>query len=362
MDTSSLVIAALLALIVVCACSAGCSVTSSPAGTTGPAGVTTTTSPSSALYGAGDIIKNPKSTGAAVLIISYDPGTDAYERAYIYPNSDGSWGHRIDSSTLKISRSIIEQVYTEKISTVAVSAVPVGTPTAVRTPVASSTIQTLSPTVTATTTATTTVLPPPHVTGITPLTGHAGTTVSITELDGRNFRSGANVSLVKSGQSSIPATAVSVTSPVLITCTFVIPPGTATGFWDILVTNPDGQYHQYQNGFDILEGTVTTSTTTTSSAASASVTITQIQDTLLGTGCAESDKTVSILGTNLTVPIYMKLTGTSTITARAYSATSSSLATGYFTIPAGSCGTYYVTLVDSSGTVLATSSNTLTIQ
>ena len=359
MDKSSWVFLGLLALLVACAGIAGCSGSSSSPGTAGTTTVTTPAASSAApLYAAGDIIKNPKSSGAAVLIIGYDPGTDEYERAYIYPNSDGSWGHRIDTTTAKVGRSTIEKVYTAKVSTMAVSAVPIGAPTtaATRAPTAATT------TTAVTTTATATTAPAPKVTDITPGKGATGTTVSITELDGQNFQTGATVSLIKTGEPDIPATNVNVKSAGTITCTFAIPSGTTTGFWDILVKNPDGQAHQYHNGFDILPGTATTTTTGTSSAVSTSITITQIQDTIVGTGCAMSDKTVSILGTNLTAPANMKLTGSSTITARAYSATSSTMATGYFTIPSGSCGTYYVTLVDSSGAVLATSSTTLTIQ
>jgi hypothetical protein len=92
------------------------------------------------------------------------------------------------------------------------------------------------------------------------------------------------------------------------------------------------------------------------------VKITQIQDTLIVTGGTEGYKTVSILGNNVTAASSMKLTGPTTITATTYTSSSSSLATGYFTIPAGNVGTYYVNLVDSSGNILATSTSTLTIQ
>ena len=360
MDKSSLLFLGLLALLVTCACIAGCSDSSSPAGTSGQAAVTTTTASSSALYAAGDIIKNPKSTGAAVLIISYDPGTDDYVRAYIYPNSDGSWGHRTDSSTVKVSRSIIEQMYTKKVGNVAVSAVPIGTPTIAKTPAATYTTQTAS----VTTTATTTVLPPPRVTGITPLTGHAGTTVSITELDGRDFRSGANVSLVKSGQSSISATAVSVTSPTIITCTFVIPSGAATGFWGVLVTNPDGQYHQYQNGFDILEGstTATTTTTTGTTAPAGNVTLISLSPTAVHTGGGQATSQITVVGTNLGSGKNIILTKSgSTVTGTGYYPLNSQQAQAVFSIPSGSAGTWTVSVVDASGNVLSSITDGLTI-
>jgi len=365
MNKSSWVFLVLMALLVACACIAGCSDSSSSTSTSAQTAVTTSPVSSSAHYVAGDIVKNPKSSStAAVLIIGYDAGTDMYERAYIYPNSDGSWGYRVDANTAKVSRSIIEEVYTDKVRNIAVSAVPIGTPTTAATLAATYSTITTTATTMATTATTTSTASAPRVTDITPFAGQSGTTVSITELDGQNFQSGTTVALVKSGESSIAATGVGVTSANIITCTFVIPSGTTTGYWDILVTNPDGQFYQYQTAFNILEGSGTTTTTTTSSAVSTSsrVTIIQIQDTLLVTGGTEGYKTVTILGTNLTAASNMKLTGPSTITGTTYSSSSATMATGYFTIPAGNTGNYYVTLVDSSGTVLATSSNTLTIQ
>ncbi len=361
MDKSSLLFLGLLVLLVTCTCIAGCSDSSSSTATSGQAEVTTTTASSSALYVAGDILKNPKSTGAAILIISYDPATDEYVRAYIYPNSDGSWGHRIDSSSAGVSRSIIEQVYTEKVGNVAVSAVPTGTPTAAATQVVVSTTQTPS----VTTTAAPTVLPPPRVTGISPLTGHAGTTVSITELDGQSFQSGATVALVKTGESSIPATSVSVTSPILITCTFVIPSGTSPGVWDILVTNPDGQYYQYKTSFTILEGSTTATTTTTGTTTAAStVTIIGISPSPLTTAGLETYQKFTMTGTNLSAPSSITLTksGSSTITSSNYLADNSMSASVWFTLPAGSTGVWTVSAVDSSGTVLGSLANGLTIQ
>ncbi len=361
MDKSSLIFLGLVALLLACAFSAGCSDSSSSTGTSGQAAVTTPAATSSALYGPGDIIRNPKSTGAAVLIISYDPVSDVYERAYIYPNSDGSWGHRIDSSSAKVSRSIIEQAYTQKVGNVDVSAVPTGTPTVAATPVVVSTTQTPS----VTTTATTAALSPPRITGVTPLAGQAGTTVSITELDGQGFQSGATVALVKTGESSIAATGVSLTSPSFITCSFAIPSGTTTGFWDILVTNPDGQSYRYQNGFDILEGSTTATTTTTGTGTTATnVTLVTVSPTVVTTGGTLTPGVlISIVGTNLGSASNLQLTNSvATITGTGYYAKSNQLAQAMFTIPAGSSGTYTVSAVDSSGNVLASLTNGLIIQ
>ncbi|MGA2121918.1 MAG: hypothetical protein ABSG49_07730 [Methanoregula sp.] len=365
MDKSSVVSLVLLALLVTCACIAGCSDSSSSTTTSGQTAVTTSPLSSSALYVAGDIIKNPKSgSAAAVLIIGYNPGTDMYERAYIYPNSDGSWGHRIDTSTAKVSRSIIEQVYTEKVRNMAVSAVPIGTPTTAATVAATSTIETTTETTTATTT--TPGNPAPVVKDINPFIGTSGNTVSITDLEGLNFISGANVTLEKSGEPSITATDVSVSSSTKITCTFVIPSGTATGQWNVVVTNPDGQSHSYTNLFTIYKGdtTATTTTTSTTTAIASNVTIISLSPVKIVTGGLDTyiNPPMDITGTNLTFGSKIILTqGSSTITSSTYSAVSNQEAHAFFTIPGASTGTWTVSVVDSSGNVLAKSTDELTI-
>jgi hypothetical protein len=278
-----------------------------------------------------------------------------YERAYVYPNTDGSFGYRIDSKTDLTSRSVIEKVYTAKVKKTEVSAIPVKTLTVAPTPTAiSTTVETT------TVTTTTTIYPAPKIKNVEPSSGKTGTTVSVT-IDGQNFVSGANVTMRKTGETSIPATDVSVTSTV-ITCKFVIPAGASIGNWEMVVTNPDKQYHLFQNAILVQEGTATVTTTTTPySAASGLVKITQVNDPRLVTGGNEEPKTVSILGTNLTAASNMKLTGPTTITSTNYACSSSTAAIGYFTIPSGNLGTYYVNVVDSSGNILATSTTTLEI-
>jgi len=231
----SIILVILFAGVLFMGCSS--SDTSSPSASTTTASVTTAAASTGHLYSAGDIIKNPKSSSAtALLIISYDAGADTYERAYIYPNGDGSWGYRMDSKTEKISRSTIEKVYTQKVGTKAVSAVPIQTPTPAVTPTQVYTTQT---TTTASATATTASSSAPHMSSIEPDNAKTGTTVSITELKGTNFQSGVTVVLVKSG-TTINATNVVFSSSSLLTCTFVIPSGADVGYWDVKVTNPDG--------------------------------------------------------------------------------------------------------------------------
>jgi hypothetical protein len=101
---------------------------------------------------------------------------------------------------------------------------------------------------------------------------------------------------------------------------------------------------------------------TESSTASQQVTITQVNPTYIHTlpGSA-STQTISITGTGLATPAGMKLTGMNTIPATTYTAASDSSASGVFTIPAGTTGSYSVVLVDAAGTTLATSTVTVAI-
>lgn len=91
----------------------------------------------------------------------------------------------------------------------------------------------------------------PAIRDIIPGEGIAGTVISITDLDGSNFQSGATVTLVKSGYRNITATNVNVWSSTLITCTFSLPSTISSGSWDVVVTNPDGQYDISPNLFII---------------------------------------------------------------------------------------------------------------
>ncbi len=353
-------------LLVLCPILAGCSDSASEeAAASTPAVVTTAAD--TPQYQAGDIVRSAKAgADSGWLILTHNAATDNYERAFIYRNADGTWGYRIDARTETISRGMFEKVNTVKVTHVEVSSVKIGQPTVAATAAVTyapaATTSSTAATATATATTTTSTAYAPKVKNIDPDKGKTGETVSINNLDGQNFVTGAKVALKKAGETSIVAKDV-VVNPILITCRFDIPVDAKLGYWDVVVTNPDGQSHQFQNAFNILQGTVTaTPTTTGSSTSSASVVkITQIQDTLLVTGGTESYKTVGILGTNLTAPTGMKLVGPSTITATTY-APDTTHATGYFTIPNGVTGTFQVVVVDSSGTVLATSTDTLKIE
>lgn len=318
------------------------------------------TTPSGPLYGAGDLVKNPKSTaGTAVLIIRYDAGSEKYERAYVYPNSDGSLGYRLDSKTDLIEREMIERTYTEKIRTVAVSSIPIGSTATVTTTAAPG--ATTVTTTTTTSTVTTTKGYAPKITGIEPDKGKTGETVSITDLTGQNFVSGANVTL-KRGSSQIHATDVIVT-PVLITGKFAIPSDAALGYWSLVVTNPDKQSDTFQNAFLVQQGTATTTTTVTGTTATTTVTIVSSSPSVLTTGGTEAYASVIIVGSNLDKPAKLQLVkGSTTITSASYYASSSGSAQATFNVPTGSTGVYTINALDSSNNVIGTMTNGFTIQ
>jgi hypothetical protein len=92
--------------------------------------------------------------------------------------------------------------------------------------------------------------PAPTVTGITPNTGLNTTTISITNLAGTYFLSGATVKLNRTGYADIAGTGVTVVSPTQITCTFDLTNKKA-GLWNVVVTNYDGQYGLLANAFTI---------------------------------------------------------------------------------------------------------------
>lgn len=365
------VIPLFLVLVIAGACIAGCfeiSTGDEAAGTTTTPTIAATTA--SVLYSAGDVVTNPKSsTGTGLLIVGYNAATDMYERAYIYPNADGSWGYRMDTKTDKISRSVVEKVYTEKAGTFEVSAVPVRTPVGDTTPVVTTLASSSGSLTTVPTTTTSSTELIPKVKDIDPFIGTAGKTVTISELSGENFVTGANVTLEKSGETPINATDVSVKTSTKITCTFVLPSGTAAGQWDVVVTNPNGKSNKYTSLFTIYKSgsesaTTTTTTTTTTTAVAGNVTFVSLSPNVFTTGGAEGYATVQIVGSNLGFPVAnIKLVkGGSTITSSSYYASSSGSSQASFTIPAGSQGTWTVTAIDSSGTVLGTLTDGFIIQ
>jgi PKD repeat protein len=103
----------------------------------------------------------------------------------------------------------------------------------------------------------------PQVTGITPGSGAAGTTVTITDLSGMYFDMGSSPTVkLQKGASTITATSVSVLSSTRIQCTFSLT-GAATGQWDVVVVNPDGQSGTGTSLFTVIPGPLAASFTYT---------------------------------------------------------------------------------------------------
>ncbi|MFA4825523.1 MAG: IPT/TIG domain-containing protein [Methanoregula sp.] len=198
---------------------------------------TTTTVPTTALpeakFVAGDIIaKSASSTDQTLYVITkYDVTTDMYTRAWIYKNTDGSWGHFINNKTEKVERVLVEKVYPVKLSHVTVSSIQIVTttiPTTVPTTLSGST---------------------PTVSNVSPASGAKDAVVGVT-ITGTNFESGATAKLTRAGYPSITATGVSVSSATSIGGTFNLN-GADEGSWNVMVTNPGGMSGTKTGAFSI---------------------------------------------------------------------------------------------------------------
>lgn len=184
-----------------------------------------------AVYSAGDIIAKTDGGGDQLyVILGYDSSTDKYERAWIYRNSDGTWGHFIDKRTEKSPRTVVEKVYPVKIDHVTVSAVPVVTPNVA----AVATI--------------TYVGSSPVVSSVSPSSGVKDATVTVT-ITGKNFQDGATTSLMQPGSGMVTGTATSVSS-TSVTTTFNLY-GLESGAYNVRVMNPDTRSDTLQNAFTI---------------------------------------------------------------------------------------------------------------
>ena len=119
--------------------------------------------------------------------------------------------------------------------------------------------------------------PAPTVTRINPVSGNSGTSVSIGNLTGTGFVSGASVRLSRSGSSDLFAQNVNVLDATNLTCTFVLPGGTASGAWDVIVRNTDSQSGTLSNGFTVTNpGPAVTGVTPATAYTGTSVTITNL--------------------------------------------------------------------------------------
>jgi hypothetical protein len=217
-------------------------------GTSDTVAATTTAGP---LYTAGDIVRSQTgSTSPAWLVISYNSASDSYTRALIYKNNDGSYGYRTSPATDISPRSVMEKVYTVKITHVTVSSVPTAAPTTVTPEETPTTIRTTATAATTAAATTTMSNARPVINGMDPEVGEAGTTV-FTEITGSNFLPNLTAHLRRSGEASITATKVAWSSSSSVTCTFDLPNTTKAGVWDIVVTNPNRQSGEYTNYFEV---------------------------------------------------------------------------------------------------------------
>lgn len=146
----------------------------------------------------------------------------------------------------------------------------------------------------------------PAIDSITPGSAPSGnSSVSITDLAGSNFKSGAAVKLVKSGHDDINASDVNVESSGKITCKLDLS-GAATGDWTVVVTNTDGGVVKLQDGFTVHKPspTITSLTPDNVKTGSNDVFISEINGTNFREGSTvkiTKQGEVAIEATNVTV-------------------------------------------------------------
>ena len=345
MNKKNLLVSGLVLLLISCVLITGCTNDSSTTNTTQTSAVTTAPS-GSVKYVTGDIVKIPtSSSGTAMLIIGYDSAADMYERALIYPNADGSWGYRRNSNTEKSARAVMEKIYTEKITNKPPASIVIRQPTVLTTAITVSATQTSS--TSTTTTATVSPTGKPTFKKIDPDFGDAGTAISITSLTGSNFQSGATVMLTRVDNPNITATNVKVLSSTWITCTFTPSNNATAGAWDVVITNPDGQFVKYANIFSIRGSPNPTSTTTPTDSQG----ITSISPT----STFGNDVPMTIIGTDFQQGFTAKMTkstGTTVVVeARTVAWDSPTQVRAWFTLPTPKQrGTYNVIVTNADGT------------
>ncbi len=159
--------------------------------------------------------------------------------------------------------------------------------------------------------STATLAPAPSVSSIAPSSGTVNTSVDITDLTGTGFQNGAAVKLTRTGQTAIAATIVGFVNSTELTCTLPLA-GAATGQWNILVVNPDGQSGELTDGFAVNDPPpVPTAIAPNTGSNGAPVSITD----LAGTGF-QNGATVKLVktgefdinATNVTVESTLKIT------------------------------------------------------
>ncbi|MDI6780982.1 MAG: hypothetical protein QME49_02575 [bacterium] len=95
------------------------------------------------------------------------------------------------------------------------------------------------------------VTPPPDIMAVYPINGNHGS-ITIGTITGTNFQSGAIVTLRHTGYADVVLTNVNVVDSNVISATFDLT-NVASGAWNIVVTNPDGQSGTLTNGFMVID-------------------------------------------------------------------------------------------------------------
>ena len=104
------------------------------------------------------------------------------------------------------------------------------------------------------------ISPSPTMGYIIPASGYNGTTVTINDLHGSNFKPNSSVKLSKIGQNDIYADNVIVVSPGRINCNFTIPSDASLGTWDVTITTPEYQSATLYDAFSIIVPSLITQT------------------------------------------------------------------------------------------------------
>jgi len=173
--------------------------------------------------------------------------------------------------------------------------------------------------------------PAPTVTAIAPSSGVSGDVVSVTDLAGTGFLAGATVKLQKAGETDISAGSVAVVSADRITCELDLA-GAATGGWDVVVTNTDGQSAALAGGFAVTDPAPTVTSITPSS------------------GVNNANKDVTIAGTGFLIGAAVKLhTGLSDINATSVTVADSNTITCTLPITGATAGAWDVVVTNPDG-------------
>jgi len=172
------------------------------------------------------------------------------------------------------------------------------------------------------------------VSSVNPSSGINSGSVSITTVSGQGFQSGATVKLTRSGQSDIIGSGFSVANGTTINGGSFNITGTATGTWNVVVTNTNNSSGTLSNGFTVNSPGPPPNVSSTSPSSR-------------GQGAISQNITVS--GSNFTNPATTTFSGTGVTVNNTTFVTSAQL-TANITVGAGAAtGTRNVTVTNSDG-------------